>query len=127
MPFTHFLADELIDYIRTTYPTTYLALYTVSPTLSGGGTEVTGGSYARAAVDTDDYFPASASSSTASDTEVAFATATASWGTIVAVGLKDALTSGNLLAYYVLPTPRVIGNGDNYAFPIGNLIIRNES
>lgn len=44
-----FLENEIIDtLIRGDTP--YVALYTVAPTDAGGGTEVTGGSYARQAV-----------------------------------------------------------------------------
>lgn len=127
MPFTDLTANELIDYLRTTYPTTFVSLFTVSPTVAGGGTEVVGGSYGRAALDTDDDFDPAAGSSTASLVEVAFPTATGSWGSVVAVGWNKLVTGGDLIAYYPLPVPRAIGIGDNYAFPIGNLIIRNES
>lgn len=127
MPLTHFLANQAIDFIRTTYPATYIGLFTATPNLTGGGTEVTGGSYARLAFDSDDYWDAAVNSETDSDTQVAFVTPTASWGTIVAIGLFDAITSGNLLAYYTLPTPIPVSSGDNIAFPVGNLILANDS
>lgn len=126
MPFTHFLADEMIDYIRTNYASVWIGAFTALPTKAGGGTECVGGSYARVEIDTDDIFPASDESETRNDTQVAFPTFTASpGGAIVAFGLWDASTSGNLLAWYPLTTPRTVGNGDNLAFPIGNIIIRN--
>ena len=42
------LITDTLNLIKNDTP--YLALYTVSPTASGGGTEVSGGSYARLAV-----------------------------------------------------------------------------
>jgi hypothetical protein len=126
MPFTHQLANVLIDHIIATYPSVWIGLFTALPSKSGGGTEAIGGSYARVEIDSDAIFPAAADSSTENDTQVAFPTFSASpGGAIVAVGLWDASSAGNLLAWYPLPTPRTLGNGDNYAFPIGNIIIRN--
>jgi hypothetical protein len=125
MPFTHFLANELIDYIRSNYTSVWIGLFTANPNKNGGGTEVAGGSYARVEMDTDDVFPAAASSETENDSVVSFPTATASWGAVTAIGLWDASSAGNLLAWHELPTPRTVGNGDNVAFPVGNIIIRN--
>ena len=125
MPFTHFLANELIDYIRSNYTSVWIGLFTANPNKNGGGTEVAGGSYARVEMDTDDVFPAAANSETENDSVVSFPTATASWGAVTSIGLWDASSAGNLLAWYELPTPRTVGNGDNVAFPVGNIIIRN--
>lgn len=125
MPFTHEAANFLIDAFIGEYTSLWVGLFTATPNKSGGGTEVTGGSYARVEMDSDVIFDPAANSETESTDVVAFPTATASWGSVTAVGLFDASSSGNLLAWYVLPTPRTVGNGDNVAFPIGNLIIRN--
>lgn len=124
--FTHHLADDLIDSIVSTYTTAYIALFTAAPTKSGGGTEVTGGSYARVSMTMATVFP-TASSSSEIDSEVAVTmpTATAGWGSVVGVGIMDASTSGNLLMYADFDTPKTIGSGDSFSFPIGNLIIRN--
>lgn len=127
MPFTHTLANELIEYIKTTYSTAYLGIFTVAPTKSGGGTEVTGGSYARKSVVMGTVFGTAASSESDSVAAVSFVTPSASWGTPVAIGIFDASTSGNLLAWYPLPLALQIpiGIGSAQSFPIGNLIIRN--
>ena len=51
---TNYAEDKLLDHLlgtaAYTMPTAYVALYTVAPTDSSSGTEVTGGSYARQAV-----------------------------------------------------------------------------
>ena len=51
---TNFLELELLDHVfgKGAYsaPTPYLALFTAAPTDAGGGTEVSGGSYARVSI-----------------------------------------------------------------------------
>lgn len=126
MPLSHVLGNLLINHIRSNYASVWVGAYTALPTKTGGGTEAIGGSYARVEMDTDVIFTAAALSLTDSDAQVAFATFTASpGGAVVAWGLFDAAAAGNMLAWYPLATPLTIGNGDNVAFPIGNLIIRN--
>src|SRR6266702_449824 len=86
--------------------TTYVGLFTTAPTTDASarytGTEVTGGSYARAAVTSSSGWSAISGGSTAPSQisnagVITFATPTASWGTILAVGVCDAATTGNLL------------------------------
>lgn len=98
--------------------TLYLALYTVAPTDTGGGTEVSGTAYARQTV------AFTVTTDTASNTSaVEFPTAGSSWGTIVAVGVFDQLTSGNLLAYGNLTASKTIASGDVFRVPAGDLDI----
>jgi len=98
--------------------TLYLALYTVAPTDTGGGTEVSGTAYARQTV------AFTVTNDTASNTTaVEFPTAGSSWGTIVAVGVFDQLTSGNLLAYGNLTASKTIASGDVFRVPAGDLDI----
>ena len=57
------------------------------------------------------------SGDTASNTAaIEYATATADYGTVVAMGVYDALTSGNLLAYGTLTTSKTVSNGDVFRF-----------
>jgi hypothetical protein len=98
--------------------TLYLALYTVAPTDTGGGTEVSGGSYVRQSC----AFTVSGNLAT-NTSAVEWPTATGSWGTIVAVGVFDASTSGNLLAYGNLATSKTIASGDVLRIPAGDLDI----
>lgn len=95
-----------------TAPTTvYAALYTSDPTVSDTGTEVTGGAYARQPI----TFTAPTTGSTSNTANVQFPQATANWGTITHVGIRDALTGGNLLYFAPLTTQRNILSGDIYA------------
>lgn len=121
--FSNYLENKVLLHVfggtAYTAPTTlYLALYTVAPSDTGGGTEVSGTSYARQTVAftvTDD---------TASNTSaVEFPTAGSTWGTIVAVGIFDNLTSGNLLAYGNLTASKTIASGDVFRVPAGDLDI----
>jgi len=117
--FTNYAEDLVLDWLLTngaaTRPTAwYVALYTVAPGEAGGGTEVSGGSYARTAVTftVSGTAPTTASNSAA----VEFPTATGSWGTIVAAGIYDADTSGNLLAFANLTTSKTVDSGDVLRF-----------
>jgi len=96
--FTDYLEDALLKHVFTntayTSPTTvYAALFTVAPSDTGGGTEVSGGAYARQSM----AFSVSGTGTLATNSAaVEYPTATADYGTVVAVGIFDASTSGNL-------------------------------
>lgn len=99
--------------------TVYVGLYTTAPTDAGGGTEVSGGSYARQAV----TFGAASSGSTSNTADITFPEATANWGTIVAAGLFDASTAGNLLAWNNVTTQKTINAGDTARIKAGSLTL----
>lgn len=94
-----YLEDKLLDHSlgKTAYtmPTNHLALFTAAPTDAGGGTEVTGGAYARQNATTA-LGAASAGSSTTSS-QITFPDATANWGEILCWATFDASTGGNML------------------------------
>ncbi|MCA1570847.1 MAG: hypothetical protein LC798_11120 [Chloroflexi bacterium] len=93
----------------------YVALFTAAPSDSGGGTEVSGGSYARVQVGPSDatWTGASATSGlTDNAADVTFPAPTANWGTITHFAIFDAATAGNLLIHGALTTSRVVNNGD---------------
>lgn len=113
----------------------YVALYTADPTDADSGTEVTGGAYARQAVSTGTSGTgagsgwtdpgASGTINTSNNAAVTFPTPTANWGTITHVGLRDAVTAGNLIGSVALSTSRVINNGDSApSFAIGALVFQ---
>jgi hypothetical protein len=122
--FTNYLEDKLLDHVLrnvsyTSPTTTFVGLFTAAPTDTDPGTEVSGGSYARQVL----------SVTTASDgivtssADVNFPQATASWGTISALGIFDALTSGNLLMYTSLTTSKTIDEGDILKVSTNNLTV----
>ena len=108
-------------------PTVHIALFNTKPGEDGtGGTEVSGGSYARqstAASDWNDATNADPSEAT-NATEIDFGTATAAWGTVTSVGFYDASTGGNMLLAADLTSSKTIDSGDAFVFPIGELKIR---
>ena len=123
MSFSNFLETEILDHVFAgaayTAPTTkYLALFTAAPGETGGGTEVSGGAYARQSV----AFTTTGNT-TSNSAAVEFPTATASFGTVTHVGVFDALTAGNLMAYATLSSSKAIDTGDVFRVPTGDLDI----
>jgi hypothetical protein len=124
--FTNFAEDLVLDWLLTTATATrptawYVALYTVAPGESGGGTEVSGTSYVRTAVTFS--VTGTAPTTAANSAAVEFPTAGGSWGTVVAAGIFDASTSGNLLAFADLTTSKAVSTGDVLRFNTGALTV----
>ena len=123
--FSDYLEDKLLKHVFTntayTSPTAlYVALYTAAPTDAGGGTEISGSSYARTAV----TFTVSGTNTLCTNSaNVEFPAATGSWGTIVALAIYDASTAGNFLAWSDLAVSKTIATGDIFRIPAGDLDI----
>tara|TARA_Y100001938_G_C8094730_1_gene437317 strand:+ start:3467 stop:3859 length:393 start_codon:yes stop_codon:yes gene_type:complete len=124
--FSDYLEDKVLNHVfggnAFTAPSTlHVALYTVAPTDTGGGTEVSGGGYTRktATFTVSGTNPTQASNTAA----IEYPTATANYGTVVAVGIFDASSSGNLLAYANLTSSKVVSTGDVFRFNAGDLDI----
>jgi hypothetical protein len=112
--------NHILGVSTLTKPTTvYMAAFTTTPTLPGntGGVEVSGGSYARQAVT---FTVSGTGPAVASNGAVTFPTATASWGTIVGVGIYDAVSGGNLIDAGALAASKAIGTSDVFAVPAGS-------
>jgi hypothetical protein len=121
---SNYLENALINVTlrATSYtaPTTvYVALYTNDPTDADTGTEVTGGSYARTAV----TFAAPSGGVTTNSADVTFPTCTLAWGTVTHIGIRDALTAGNLLYHTPLDASKTIDLGDIFKITTGNLSV----
>ena len=54
---------------------------------------------------------------------IEFPTATSSFGTVTHIGVFDASTSGNLIAYSALSASKAIATGDVFRIPAGDLDI----
>lgn len=123
MSFSNYLETKVLDHVfggsaYTAPATLYLALYTVAPGEGTSGTEVSGGSYVRQSC----AFTVSGNLAT-NTSAVEWPTATASWGTVVAVAVVDASTSGNIMAYATLTNSKTIASGDVFRIPAGDLDI----
>jgi hypothetical protein len=90
-------------------------LFTVAPTDAGGGTEVTGGSYARQ----EAAFSAAASGATSNSANIDFTGMPAA--TTVAIAIFDAASSGNMLLYGTLTTNKTTDAGDTLRIATGDL------
>ena len=115
----------ILNYLMTaesvTRPTAwYVALYTSAPSDAGGGTEVSGGSYARKTVN---WAVASGTGGTTSNTNVPSWTATGgAFGTVTHIGIHSALSgSGNLLWHGAMTASKVVNDGDTLEFAAGNI------
>lgn len=103
--FTDYSATRMLQHIvgKTSYtmPSVWLGLFTTAGVDAGTGfTEVSGGSYARPT--TASLWNSATAGSPLPSTinnsgTIAFAAATANWGTVTSWGLFDAVTAGNLL------------------------------
>lgn len=123
-----FLENELLDHVLgnaayTAPGTVHVALYTVTPTDAGGGTEVTGGSYARVAVTNDaTNWPAASAGAKSNGTAITFPAPTANWGTVVAFAILDAGTGGNFLYWGPISPNKTVNASDPApSFAVGDL------
>lgn len=55
--------------------------------------------------------------------EVSFAAATADWGTVTHIGIRDAATAGNLLYFGALDNPRSILTGDRFKLLVDSVVL----
>jgi len=126
MAFSDYLEDKLLKHTFantafTTPGTVYLGLFTAAPSDTGGGTEVSGGSYARisCAFSVSGSNPTLCTNSSAAE----FATATGTWGAVGWMAVFDASTSGNMLAWAALTASKTVSSGDVFRFDAGDLDI----
>lgn len=121
--FSDFLENELLDHAfrnaaYTPPATVYMALFTVAPTDAGGGTEVSGGGYARQSV----TFGAASGGAISNTGAVSWTASGANFGSVVAVGFFDASTAGNMMAWDAI-TSATVNDGDTLNFAIGAIDI----
>jgi hypothetical protein len=126
---TNFAENKIIDALLRgqslgAAATWYIGLFTAAPSDTGGGTEVSGGNYARQGVTagltqwagTQSAGSTTASSGTGGTTSnnsaITFGAPSASWGTVTHWGIFDAVSAGNLWIWAALNTSKTINNGD---------------
>lgn len=121
MSFSNTFETRVLTFVFTaasvTRPTAwFVALFTAAPGEPGGGTEVSGGGYVRRAA----AFSVSGNTATNSGA-LEYPTATASYGTVTHIGVFDASSGGNLIAYAALTASKAIDTGDVLRLPAGDL------
>jgi hypothetical protein len=126
---SNFLENELVDHVfrSRSFPAPtamWVALFTAAPNDTGGGTEVTGGSYARIALnpsasnwqgtggEVTAVDSAGTGGTTSNNATITFPAPTANWGTITHFAIFDAVTSGNMFFYGALTQSKNVNNGD---------------
>ena len=123
-----YLEDAVLDHVlgNTTYTqpaTLYLGLFTAdtglesnspSAEVSAGGT-----AYVRKTI----TFNTASGGTSDNAATVTFDAATANWGTVTHVAVMDAESSGNVLFYGSVTTPKTIETGDTFQVSAGNLSI----
>lgn len=119
--FTNYLENAVLNHVFLNTPLTspsgvYLGLFTVAPTDAGGGTEVAGNGYAREAV----TYGAPSGGTIANTTTASFTASGGAFGDIVAIGVFDAATGGNML-YWDTITPATVNDTDTLNFEAGDL------
>ena len=119
------LLDHLLsgpDFVRPA--TLHFAAFSVAPTETGGGTELSGNGYARKAVTANTTnLPAAANSVKANGVAIEWAAFTGGPQTVVAVGAYDASVAGNLLFYDVVSTPKTYTTGDIMRIEVNGLTV----
>jgi hypothetical protein len=123
MSFSNSFETTVLNWAFTTGSATrptawYIALFTTDPGEASGGTEVSGGGYARQ----------SATFTVAGDTAtnsaaIEYPEATASYGTVTHIAIMDASSGGNQIAYAALSASKAIDTGDILRIPAGDLDI----
>ena len=126
MSLTNLGERKMLDLLSAS-GTLYLGLFTATASEAGGGTEVSGGAYARKAI----TFGAASTdgdgvTSMTNSTQIEFPTATASWGTVTAWGIWDSLTDGNLVWYGDLTVSKEILANDTILLHAGDLVLKAE-
>ena len=114
IPTTSYITETL-NLIKNNTP--HLALYTASPNAGGGGTEVSGGSYARQTV----AFGAISNGSMSNTSAVTFTGMPAA--TVTHFAVLSASTAGTMRVYGALNASAAVISGDQVQFPVGSITI----
>ena len=128
-----YLENKVLDHVLTatsyTQPTNRrLALFTNTSGNAAANLEAgtltdeistSGTGYGRQTV----AFAAAVNGTSATNATVTFDAATANWGTVTHVAVMDAATSGNVLFWGAVTTPKTIETGDTFQVSSGNLTI----
>lgn len=105
---------------NTTYTspgTVWVALYTSNPTAGDVGTEVTGGTYARAAISFN--APSGGAVTNTADVNITGMPAV----TVTHIGIRNASTGGNLLYFGAVGAPKTTNVNDTYTIRAGDVVL----
>jgi hypothetical protein len=127
---SNYLSQKLLDHefgiSAFTFPTTaHLALFTTSPGPGNTGVEVSGASYARVAVALSSGQWSRAGNTVTNVNLQVFPIFSASVATVVAVGVYDAASAGNLLWFADLGAPyqKSFSANDQAVYPASSISV----
>ena len=123
MSFSNTFETRVLTWVFTTGAATrptawHVALFTSNPAEDASGTEIATGGYVRQSA----AFTVTGNTAT-NDAALEYPTATAPYGTVTHVGVFDAASAGNLIAYAPLNSSKAISTGDVLRIPAGDLDI----
>ena len=131
MAITYVSGNKILDYcfgatsfvIPATY---YFALSTSSPSIDGTNfTEPVGNNYSRVSfTNNKTNWGTASNASLTNSVAIQWAESTGSWGTIVAVGMYDASTSGNLYWYDSLSPARSVASATTVLLAISAVTVQ---
>lgn len=99
----------------------YVALFTAAPSDAGGGTEVTGGAYARQLCGF--AAPSGTPRSVVNAADILYPVATAGYGPVTHFAIMDALTVGTMLYWAALAASKTFAINDQAVFRAGQLSV----
>jgi len=127
--FSDFWEDTVLNHIfrkgteYTPPANIFVALSTTDPTDSGGDvTEPGVFNYARVQTAPSDWSTATLGFVN-NVNSIVFPVASGAWGTIIAFALYDASTGGNMLAYGMLNSDKIVGDTDTVQFNAESLTV----
>jgi hypothetical protein len=117
-----YLQNALLNAVlrNTTYTspgTVWVALYTSNPTAGDTGTEVSGGTYARASITFN--APSGGAVTNTADVNITGMPAV----TVTHIGIRNASTGGNLLFFGAVGAPKTTNVNDTYTIRAGDLTL----
>ena len=125
---SNYLSQKLLDHefglATYTFPSTvYLALYTASPGAGDAGTEVAGSNYARVSVALNSGQWSRTAQTVQNTQQHLFPVFSGGVSTVVAVGIRDASSGGNLLWFADLSAPyqKSFAANDQAVYPAGSI------
>jgi hypothetical protein len=117
-----FLNHMLRNVALSSPVTVYLALFNTPTTDAGGGTEVSGVSYARQSV----TFGAPSDGITTNSVKITFPAAGAGgWGIVTHGAIFDAVSSGNMLYHGPFNEETIVPQGRTVEIPVNDLTVKN--
>ncbi len=121
MSYTDYLEDEIQDHIHgngsfSAPAGQYLALFSVTPSDAGGGTELSGNGYARQSI----TFGASSGGVASNTNTVTFTASGGDWSAAVSAAVMDASSGGNMLEWNAI-TSVTVTDGSSLEYGAGDI------